>query len=96
MRICKYARAGGDNFSLSLQAKNLLSMLTFMNTKKVFSLFMVSLALHTSQAQTSYPWMDTTKSFYERALLLCKELTLREKVDQLGNNVSEPVVRNGL
>ena len=33
---------------------------------------------------------------YERALLLCKELTLREKVDQLGNNVSEPVVRNGL
>lgn len=67
-----------------------------MNTKKVFSLFMVSLALHTSQAQTSYPWMDTTKSFYERALLLCKELTLREKVDQLGNNVSEPVVRNGV
>ena len=40
--------------------------------------------------------MDTTKSFYERALLLCKELTLREKVDQLGNNVSEPVVRNGV
>lgn len=67
-----------------------------MNTKKVFSLFLVSLALHTSQAQTSYPWMDTTKSFYERALLLCKELTLREKVDQLGNNVSEPVVRNGV
>ncbi len=46
-------------------------------------------------AQTSYPWMDTGKSFRERAELLCKELTLREKVDQLGNNVSEPIKRDG-
>lgn len=44
---------------------------------------------------SSYPWMDKSKSFRERAELLCKELTLREKVDQLGNNVSEPIKRNG-
>ena len=43
----------------------------------------------------NYPWMDKSKSFHERAILLCKELTLREKVDQLGNNVSEPIKRNG-
>ena len=46
-------------------------------------------------AQSGYPWMDTGKSFRERAELLCKELTLREKVDQLGNNVSEPIKRDG-
>lgn len=46
-------------------------------------------------AQTDYPWMDTSKSFHERAVLLCKELTLREKVDQLGNNVSEAIKRDG-
>ena len=43
-----------------------------------------------------YPWMDTNKSFHERAVLLVKELTLREKVDQLGNNVSEPIERDGV
>ena len=48
-----------------------------------------------AMGQTSYPWMDKSKSFRERAELLCKELTLREKVDQLGNNVSEPIKRNG-
>lgn len=48
-------------------------------------------------AQTgSYPWMDTSKSFHERALLLCQELTLREKIDQLGNNVSEDIKRDGV
>ncbi|MCM1078962.1 MAG: glycoside hydrolase family 3 C-terminal domain-containing protein [Bacteroidales bacterium] len=49
-----------------------------------------------SASADDYPWMDTTLSFHERAKLLCKELTLREKVDQLGNNVSEPVKRNGV
>lgn len=53
------------------------------------------LASLSATAQTDYPWMDTSKSFKERAQLLCKELTLREKVDQLGNNVSEPIKRNG-
>lgn len=42
-----------------------------------------------------YPWMDRTKSFHERAVLLCKELTLREKVDQLGNYVTLDVKRDG-
>ena len=42
-----------------------------------------------------YPWLDKSKSFHERAVLLVKELTLREKVDQLGNNVSEPIKRDG-
>lgn len=48
-----------------------------------------------AQTTTDYPWMDTSKSFHERAVLLCKELTLREKVDQLGNNVSESIKRGG-
>ncbi len=49
-----------------------------------------------SQDIVKYPWLDKSKSFYERAQLLCKELTLREKVDQLGNNVSEPIKRDGV
>lgn len=56
------------------------------------SFLLVSLS---ATAQTDYPWMDTSKSFRERAELLCKELTLREKVDQLGNNVSEAIKRDG-
>lgn len=49
------------------------------------------------QAQAEkYPWLDTSKSFHERAVLLCKELTLKEKVSQLGNNVTDPVRRNGI
>ena len=43
-----------------------------------------------------YPWLDKSKSFHERAVLLVKELTLREKVDQLGNNVSEAIKRDGV
>jgi hypothetical protein len=43
-----------------------------------------------AQDLDKYPWLDQSKSFHERAVLLVKELTLREKVDQLGNNVSEP------
>ncbi len=46
-----------------------------------------------AQDVVKYPWLDTSKSFHERAVLLCKELTLQEKVDQLGNLVSSPVVR---
>lgn len=42
----------------------------------------------------NFPWLDTSKSFHERAVLLCNELTLREKVDQLGNNVAEPITRD--
>ena len=42
----------------------------------------------------NFPWLDTSKSFHERAVLLCNELTLREKVDQLGNNVAEDITRD--
>ena len=66
-------------------------------TKKSILLAM-SLFAMTAQAQdlSKYPWLDTTKSFHERAQLLCKALTLREKVDQLGNNVSEAITRDGV
>lgn len=58
---------------------------------------MLSVSLSASaQDLTKYPWLDKSKSFRERAILLCNELTLREKVDQLGNNVSEPIMRNGV
>ncbi len=43
-----------------------------------------------------YPWLDKSKSFHERAILLCNELTLREKVDQLGNYVTATVKRDGV
>lgn len=49
-----------------------------------------------AQDTDKYPWLDTSKSFHERAVLLCKELTLREKVDQLGNLVTDAVVRDGV
>ena len=49
-----------------------------------------------AQDIAKYPWLDTSKSFHERAVLLCKELTLREKVDQLGNYVTLDVVRDGV
>lgn len=49
-----------------------------------------------AQDLDKYPWLDQSKSFHDRAVLLVKELTLREKVDQLGNNVSEPIKRNGV
>lgn len=59
------------------------------------ALSIVSTTIGAQNPQSDYPWMDKNKSFRERAELLCKELTLREKVDQLGNNVSEPIKRNG-
>lgn len=69
-----------------------------MKKTDLFYVLMLAASLPAS-AQTAssadYPWMDTSKSFRERAELLCKELTLREKVDQLGNNVSEAISRNG-
>lgn len=67
-----------------------------MKKVKVFMTAALTAVSFASMAQqTDYPWMDKSKSFRERAELLCKELTLREKVDQLGNNVSEPIKRNG-
>lgn len=66
-----------------------------MNKKNWFMAAALTVVSTTVMAQTSYPWMDTSKSFRERAELLCRELTLREKVDQLGNNVSEPIKRDG-
>lgn len=66
--------------------------------KQQFLLAALAALSTASWAQTSatYPWLDKTKSFHERAVLLCKELTLREKVDQLGNCVSEPIKRGGV
>lgn len=65
---------------------------------KTMLLAMLSMTAVTAFAQdiNKYPWLDTSKSFYERARLLCKALTLREKIDQLGNNVSEPIQRDGV
>lgn len=66
-----------------------------MRKGKVFMTAAMTVVTTSAFAQVDYPWMDTGKSFRERAELLCKELTLREKVDQLGNNVSEPIKRDG-
>lgn len=66
-----------------------------MKTTKLATAALMAVASVPLSAQTDYPWMDTSKSFHERAILLCNELTLREKVDQLGNNVSEPIKRDG-
>lgn len=66
--------------------------------KKVFISTLVMLTSMNLMAQdlAKYPWLDTSKSFHERAELLCKELTLREKIDQLGNIISEPIKRHGI
>ena len=64
--------------------------------QKFISLFAVVLmTAMTMNAQDleRFPWLDTSKSFHERAILLVNELTLREKVDQLGNIVSEDITR---
>lgn len=50
-------------------------------------------AICEAQSAQQFPWLDTSLSFHDRAVLLCNELTLREKVDQLGNMVSEPITR---
>lgn len=54
--------------------------------KKILTFIVGALLCTDGVAQdiVKYPWLDTSKSFHERAVLLCKELTLREKVDQLG------------
>ena len=54
---------------------------------------LLAAATITAQDIARFPWLDTNKSFHERAKLLVNELTLREKVDQLGNIVSEDIVR---
>lgn len=70
-----------------------------MKKKRIFALaagvIMCSMAV-SAQDIEKYPWLDTSKSFHERAALLCKELTLREKVDQLGNIVTDAVKRDGV
>ncbi|WP_288318573.1 glycoside hydrolase family 3 C-terminal domain-containing protein [Xylanibacter caecicola] len=66
--------------------------------KKVITFIVGTLLCTGGVAQdiVKYPWLDTSKSFHERAVLLCKELTLREKVDQLGNYVTLDVKRDGV
>lgn len=58
----------------------------------IAALLMAAAAL-SAQDIVRFPWLDTSKSFHERAILLVSELTLREKVDQLGNIVSEDITR---
>lgn len=66
--------------------------------KKILTFIVGALLCTDGVAQdiVKYPWLDTSKSFHERAVLLCKELTLREKVDQLGNYVTLDVKRDGV
>ena len=66
---------------------------TILSLVGVFSIQLSAISLSAQEVQR-FPWLDTSKSFHERAVLLCNELTLREKVDQLGNNVSEPITRD--
>lgn len=47
-----------------------------MRKRKVFMLAALTTVTASAFAQADYPWMDTSKSFRERAELLCKELTL--------------------
>lgn len=68
-----------------------------MNKRIILASMALNIALGAnSQDINKYPWLDTSKSFHERAVLLCKELTLREKVDQLGNYVTATVKRDGV
>lgn len=59
----------------------------------ILTLCTLHFALCTARNTQQFPWLDTSLSFHDRAVLLCNELTLREKVDQLGNMVSEPITR---
>lgn len=70
-----------------------------MKKKRIFVLaavFLMCSVAVSAQDIVKYPWLDTSKNFHERAVLLCKELTLREKVDQLGNFVTDAVKRDGV
>ena len=67
------------------QTKNMMLLLTLATTL-------------TAEAQdiNSFPWLDRSKSFKERATLLVKELTLEEKAGQFGSVVTDQVERNGV
>lgn len=67
------------------QTKNMMLLLTLATTL-------------TAGAQdiNSFPWLDRSKSFKERATLLVKELTLEEKAGQFGSIVTDQVERNGV
>ena len=67
------------------QTKNMMLLLTLATTL-------------TAGAQdiNSFPWLDCSKSFKERATLLVKELTLEEKAGQFGSIVTDQVERNGV
>lgn len=60
--------------------------------KKIVTLF-VAVLLFSGIAKAQQPWMDTSKSFHERAALLVKELTLKEKASQMGNMVDVNINR---
>jgi beta-glucosidase len=67
-------------------------------TTNVALLTMLLMAAVGVQAQdlTKYPWLDTQKSFHDRAVLLVSSLTLAEKIAQMGNMVDADVRRNGV
>ena len=54
------------------------------------------LTLTLSLSAQTFPWQDKSLSFHERARLLVKELTLEEKVSQMGNMVDVQVKRDGV
>lgn len=56
----------------------------------------MALTLTLSLSAQTFPWQDKSLSFHERARLLVKELTLEEKVSQMGNMVDVQVKRDGV
>jgi len=64
--------------------------------KKATFLTAVALTLGMSLSAQTFPWQDKSLSFHERARLLVKELTLEEKVSQMGNMVDVQVKRDGV
>ena len=72
---------------MKLQAMKQISMMVLMMTATVTA---------GAQDLEKYPWLDRSKSFRERADLLVGQMTLEEKVSQLGNRVADPVIRDGI
>ena len=67
-----------------------------MKRTTIFALLLMLMTTVGVQAQdlTKYPWLDTDKSFHDRAVLLVNNLTLAEKISQMGNMVDEEVNRD--
>ena len=66
--------------------------------QKIFTLAILGMTTLSTMAVPydleKYPWMDTSKSFRERATILVKQLTLEEKASQFGSVVTEEIKRD--